>query len=213
MKFCVIGLGRFGYSVAETLAIHGMEVLAIDSNETIIASIRDKVTQAICMHVSDEESLIAVGIDEFSTVIVGMGKSFAQSILITALLKKHIKIPNVISRATNIIHEDILKIIGADKVVSPQRERGSRLAHNLSFPFIDIVSVSNKFSITTIKAPTPFVGKSIQELDLRKKYQIACIGVKKGEKIELINYNYVILEEDHLLIAGENKILESVSRL
>ena len=88
MKFCVIGLGRLGYQVAVTLAENGMEVMAVDSNEGIVASIRDKVTQAICMRVTDEASMRSIGVDEMDTVIVAMGENFAQSILITALIKK-----------------------------------------------------------------------------------------------------------------------------
>ena len=143
MKFCVIGLGRFGFSVAEKLGENGMEVLAIDSNVAIIESIKDKVTQAICMRVTEEESLRSIGIDEMDTVIVSMGEDFAQSILLTALLKKHLNIPHVIARATNKIHANILKLVGADQIVSPEEERGVRLANNLSFPFVDLVNVTD----------------------------------------------------------------------
>ena len=213
MKFCVIGLGRFGYQVAETLAQHGMEVMAIDSNESIVSSIKDKVNQAICMHVSDEESLRAIGIEEIDTVIVAMGENFAQSILITALLKKQLNIPVVIARATNTIHEQILKLVGADRVVTPEREIGIRLANNLSLPFIDLVNVTDKFAITQMRAPQQFVGQTIGELQLRKNYSIACLGVKKGDDIALTDLNYVVLENDQLVFAGEHKDLEDIARL
>jgi trk system potassium uptake protein len=88
MKFCVIGVGRFGYHVATTLADNGMEVLAVDSNETVIASIRDKVTQAVCMRVTDEEALRSIGVDEMDTVIVAMGENFAQSIFSNSSFKE-----------------------------------------------------------------------------------------------------------------------------
>src|SRR5256885_2026701 len=101
MKFCVIGLGRFGYQVATGLAEHGMEVMAVDSNEAIVASIRDQVTHAVCMLVVDEVSLRSIGIDEMDTVIVATGENFAQAILITALLKKRLHVPHVIARAIN----------------------------------------------------------------------------------------------------------------
>lgn len=87
MKFCVIGLGRLGYQVAVRLAENGMEVMAIDKDESIIASIRDQVTHAICLQVTDEASLSNVGVDEMDTVIVAMGENYAESILTTALLK------------------------------------------------------------------------------------------------------------------------------
>lgn len=132
MKFCVIGLGRLGYQVAIGLAEKGLEVIAIDKDEAIIATIADHVTHAICMHVADEHALRSVGIDEVDTVIVTMGENLAESILVTALLKKRLNIPTVIARASNEIHRDILKLVGADEVVLPEREVGIRLADSLS---------------------------------------------------------------------------------
>lgn len=213
MKFCVIGLGRFGYQVSITLAEHGMEVLAIDSSESIVASIKDLVTQAVCMHVHDEESLRAVGIEDMDVVVVSMGEAFAESILLTAVLKKNLNVPEVIARATNKVHEDILKLVGADKVILPEKDTGIRLANNLSLPFVDLVSVTDTFAITQIKAPRQFVGKTVAELSLRRKQHVACIGVKKGADILLINQDYVVLENDHLVFAGENKHLAALAQL
>lgn len=213
MKFCVIGLGRFGSAVAETLTEHGMEVLAIDQKESIIASISDKVTQAICMPVTDLKSLQAVGVEEVDTAIVGMGKNIEQSVLITALLKKYLKIPMVIARSTNPVHEEILKLVGADKVVFPEGERGVRLANTLSFPFIDIVSITPKFSISQILAPKKFIGKTIKELNLLKTKKVTCFGIRKDKNVELVNENYIILTEDQLLLAGENHNLEEIAKL
>ena len=128
MKFGIIGLGRLGYHLATTLAENGMEVLGVDSNESIIASIRDNITQAICMRVTDEVSLQSIGIDQMDTVIVAMGENFAQSILVTALLKKRLAIPRVITRAVSDIHKEILILVGADQVVLPEKEVGIHLA-------------------------------------------------------------------------------------
>lgn len=213
MKFCIIGLGRFGYHVAETLATNGMEVLAVDNNESIVTSIKDKVTQAICMDITSKESLEAIGIDEIETVIVSMGENFAQSVLITALLKKELSIPHVIARATNKIHADVLALVGADKIVLPERDQGIRLANNLSFPFIDLINVTDLFALTKLKAPALFVGKSIRELELRKKYHVTCIGVQKGGEIILIEGGYNVLEGDVLLFAGDNRYLEFLAQL
>ena len=211
MKFCVIGLGRFGDQLSRTLSEQGMEVLAIDRDESLIAAIRDKVTQAICMNVNSEESLQAVGIEEMDTVVVSMGEDFAQSILITALLKKHLNIPQVISRAVNNVHANILKLVGADRVVFPERDLGIRLAHNLSFSMAEFVQVSDKFAISEIKAPTSFVGKTIEELKLKKSRHILCIGVKKENEIVLISPDYIVTEEDNLVLAGNNVNLADVA--
>jgi trk system potassium uptake protein TrkA len=212
MKFCVIGLGRFGNQLAITLAEKGMEVLAIDRNESIIANIRDKVTQAICMNVENEESLQAVGIEDMDTVIVAMGEDFSQSILITALLKKHLNVPKVIARAVNKIHENILMLVGADKVVFPERDLGIKLANTLSFALVEFVQVSEKFAIAEIKPPTSFIGKTISELQLRKTWQVTCIGIKKeGEEIILISPDYVVVAGDKLLLAGTNESLADMA--
>ena len=210
-KFCVIGLGRFGYQLSESLAQQGMEVLAIDLNESIIASIRDKVTQAVCMTVSDEESLKAIGVEDMDTVIVAMGENFSQSILITALLKKHLNVSRVIARAVNRIHENILKLVGADEVVFPERDLGIKLANTLSLSLTVFVQISNKFAATEIKVPKSFIGKTISELQLKKSRQVTCIGVKKADEINLINPDYVIIEDDILVLAGENDNLVNIA--
>ncbi len=213
MKFCVIGLGRLGYQVATILVDNGMEVMAIDSNESIIASIRDNVTQAICIRITDEESLLSIGVDEMDTVIVAVGENFAQSILITALLKNKLNIKKVITRAINDIHKEILKLVGADRVILPEKEVGIRLADNLSSPFTDLVRLTKDFSVSQIIAPKQFEAKSIEELAFYKYYQAHCIGIKKDEKIISVDPTYIIEKDDKLIIAGYNKDLEKMTKL
>ncbi len=212
MKCTVIGLGRFGYQLAVSLADQGMEVMAIDSNEGIIASIRDKVTQAVCLRVTDEESLLTLGIEDMDTVVVSMGEDFAQSILITALLKKHLNVKNVIARAVNRIHENILMLVGADRVVFPERDLGIKLANNLSFSLIEFIQVTEKFAITKIPAPKNFVGKTISELQLKKSRQVSCIGVDKEGEINLIGLDYIIQDKDELFFAGKNDKLAELAK-
>src|ERR1700722_1325569 len=207
MKFCVIGLGRFGRQVATLLAENGMEVLAVDSNEAIIASVRDQVTQAVCMRVTDDKSLRSIGVDEMDTVIVGMGENFAQSILITALLKKRLGIPRVIARAINDIHKEILKIVGADKVILPEQEIGIKVADNLSSPFTDLIRLSKEYAISQATVPLKFVGKKVSDLDLYENYGLHYIGIKEGDTIISLDPDYVIQEQDKILLAGHNKNL------
>jgi trk system potassium uptake protein TrkA len=214
MKFCIIGLGRFGYHVATGLADNGMEVLAIDSNESIIASIRDKVTQAICMRVTDEASLRSVGVDEMDTVVVAMGENFAQSILVTALLKKRLEVKRVIARAINDIHKEILYLTGADQVILPEKEIGIRLADNLSTPFTKLIRMSKDFSISLITTPHAFVGKTLKSLNLYKTHHVYCIGLQQDEDtINVMSPEYVIALNDKLLFAGHNKELEKLAKL
>lgn len=213
MKFCVIGLGRFGYQVATVLAENGMEVMAIDSNESIVASIRDQVTQAVCMRVTDESSLRSLGVEEMDTVIVAMGENFAQSILVTALLKKRLKIKRVIARAINDIHKEILQLTGADQVILPEKEIGIRLADNLSSPFTELLRLSKDFSISQITAPDTFIGKTLQTIDVYHTYQVHCIGLKDADRITPIDPDYVIQQGDKMIFAGMNKQLERVAKL
>lgn len=213
MKFCVIGLGRFGYQVATTLAENGMEVLGIDGDETIIASIRDQITQAICMRATDEASLRSIGVDEMDVVIVAMGENFAQSILVTALLKKRLHIPRVIARAINEIHREILELIGADQTVLPEQEIGRDLAESLSLPFMEHTRLSENFSISQLSAAKQFIGKTILELPFYDKYHVKCIGVKAGDEISIVPLDYVIQEGDKLIFAGNDKALEAIAKL
>lgn len=213
MKFCVIGLGRFGYQLAVTLAENGMEVMAIDSNESIVASIRDQVTQAICMRVHDEVGLRSIGVDEMDTVIVAMGENFAQSILITAILKKRLKIKQVIARAINEIHQEILELIGADRTILPEIEIGIRFADKLSSPFTDLLRLTPDFSISQLRVPEKFAGKRIEDLNLFKDYQVRVIGVKKEGKINPIDLDYTIQADDKLILSGSTEGLEKVAKL
>lgn len=132
MKFCVIGLGKFGYSVAITLANNGMEVIAIDSDMSIVTSLKDKVTHAICMRVTDEASLKSVGIEHVDTVIISIGDDFAQAVLTTVLCKKKLGIEHVITRTTTELKKEVLQLIGADQIIMPEQEIGIRLANALS---------------------------------------------------------------------------------
>ncbi len=192
MKFCVIGVGRFGYHVAVTLADNGMEVLAVDSNESIVASIRDKVSQAVCMRVTDEEALRSIGVEDMGTVIVAMGENFAQSILVTALLKHRLNIRRVITRSISEIHREILQLIGADEVILPEREVGKKLADKLSLPFNALVRLSPHFCVSQMDAPDRFINKNLKALDLPTNYNVTCIGIKPNDDIEPVEEEYVI---------------------
>lgn len=213
MKFGIIGLGRFGYEVAITLAENGMEVLAVDSLESPVMSIKDKVTHAIVLKVNDEETLRNIGIQEMDAVIVAMGENFAQSILITAILKHRLKMARVITRSISQIHKDILELIGADQVILPEQEVGKRLADTLSLPFSGLIRISSNFSISQLQAPESFIGNIITDLDLFSIYNVRCIGRKVEDEIIPISDDYVIQDGDLLIIAGNNESLFNIARL
>lgn len=214
MKFCVIGLGRLGYHVATRLAENNAQVLAIDSNPLLIASIKDNVTHAVCLRVTDEESLRSIGIHEFNTVIVTVGENMAQSILISVLLKKKLGVKQVITRAINEIHKDILKLVGADQVIIPEKQAGIHLADMLTSPFTDFVRLSKDFAVSKLITPTRFVGKTLQSLKLYSTYRVHCFGVEKIEKIiTAADPQYIICEGDKLIFGGCDDDLEKLASL
>jgi trk system potassium uptake protein len=213
MKCAVIGIGRFGYQLAISLAEQGIEVLAVDSNERIIASIRDKVTQAVCVRVTDESSLRDIGVEEMDTAVVSMGENFAQSILVTALLKRKLKTPRVIARSTSLIHKEILFLVGVDQVVFPEQESGIYLAEKLSSPFSDHTRVSANFLISHIPAPESFVGQTVDELRLFSSYSVKCLGILDKEEIDLVGLSYVVEADDTLVLVGKQSDLQKVAAL
>lgn len=208
MKFCVIGLGCFGYNVATTLASHDVEVLAIDNNESIIASIRDKVTHAICMRITDEDELRAIGIEEIDVIIVAMGENFAQSILVTALLKQRLNVSYVITRSMNQIHKEILTLVGADEVILPEQDAGTLLAERLSLPFKALFRVAHNYSVSEVKTPDMIIGRTPASLDLLRDYQITLLGKRMGNNIVQLDPNKPLSEDDLLIISGANNNLE-----
>ncbi len=213
MKVCVIGLGRFGYNVATTLAQHNIEVLAVDSNESIIASIKDAVTQAICINITDENSLISIGVEDMDVVIVAMGENFAQSILITTLLKKKLNVKRVITRCINTIHHEIVSLTGADETIIPELNVGIQLAERLSSPFQQFFRFTGEFSLSQIEAPLKFVGKTMKEIDLYDHYLVTCIGIKEKDQFVSINPQYTIQKSDILLFSGKEDDLLKIAKL
>ena len=213
MKFCVIGLGRFGRQISTVLSENGAEVIAIDSNQNLVSAVRDIVTQAICMRITDESSLRGIGIEDMDTVIVAIGESFSQSVLITALLKKRLQIPYVIARAIDSVHYDVLLLLGADRVVLPEQEIGTRLADNLSSAFMDFIRITQNFGVGQIIAPHDFIGKTVAALKLFEKYNVLCIGKKLEEEVVPVSPDYLIEEHDSLMVAGMSKDLQKLAKL
>lgn len=207
MKFCVIGLGRFGKQVATTLAQNNADVLAIDEQESEILSIQNIVAQALCAKIHNKSSLEAIGIEEMDVVILCIGENIAASILVTALIKKHYPKIRIITRATNTIQQEILTIIGVDQVVRPEQETAIELADSLSSPFTNLCRIDHETSIALINAPDALIGKSLEEINFYKNYDINCIFIKNESNLTLAHENYIILEGDKLIIAGKNETI------
>jgi trk system potassium uptake protein len=212
MKFCIIGLGRFGKQLAKSLAEHNAEVLAIDSDEHEIAGVQNYVTQAICTEIIDTASLEAIGIENIDVAIIGIGENIAQSILIAAIIKKRFKHIKVVARATSQTQKEILDLLKVDLVVRPEEEAAIALADSLSSPFTNLARLSRSFSIGLISIPSEFIGKKVKEFDLYNKYKVHAIAVKRDKEFIAINENYTILNDDELVISGKNDDIEQFDK-
>lgn len=223
-RFAIIGLGRFGRRLAAGLTEYGHEVIAIDTRLEIIEEIRDEVALAVRLDATDPDALRGQDIDKVDAAVVTIGEQFEANALTTAVLKE-LGVPKVISRAGNAIQAKILSRIGADQVVSPEEESAVRLSRQLSNPNImEFVELSEGHSLIQVKAPKPFHNKTLGQIDLRRKYKVNLVAIKKqvsivraqGEEtteeqvIDVPTADSVIRPDDILVIVGAN---DSLNRL
>lgn len=207
-QYAVIGLGRFGVSVATTLSALGHDVLAIDISEQCVQSVMNEVTHAVQADARDETVLKALGIRNFDVVIVAIGHDMESSTLITLMLKE-LGIKNIIVKANNQWHGKILERVGADKIVFPEKDMGIRLANSLlSSNVMDYIELHPNYSVMEIIAPIAFLNKSLGELDLRAQYGISVLAIRKDNTIVVApGADAVINEKDRLIVIGENSVL------
>jgi len=178
-QFVVIGLGRFGSSIATVLSRKNFEVMAIDENESAVKKMEGLVSQAVVLDATDEKALKEIGVPAFDTAIVSMGETVEDSIMITLTLKE-LGIRQVIVKAQNELHAKILKKVGADRIVFPEREMAERLAESLASPKIfDFIELSKTHGIIEMVTPKKFVGKTLLTLKLRKTYGVSVIAIKR----------------------------------
>jgi trk system potassium uptake protein TrkA len=212
-QFAVIGMGRFGSSVAKTLIGLGFEVLAIDSSEQRAQELSNIVTHVVQADSTDEEALRALGLRNFDVVVVAIGQDIQSSILTTIILKE-IGVPKVVVKAQNELHGKVLQKIGADKVVYPERDMGQRVAHHLiSSNIIDYIELSDDHSIAEIRASRAMIGKSLGQLDIRAKYGCNVMGIKSGTAMNIApRADDVIKEDDVLIVVGKNSDMKNFEK-
>ncbi|WP_028548901.1 potassium channel family protein [Paenibacillus sp. UNC451MF] len=207
-QFAVIGMGRFGSSVAKTLSDLGYEVLAIDSSEQRTQEISNIVTHVVQADSTDEEALRSLGLRNFDVVIVAIGQDIQSSILTTIILKE-IGVPKVVVKAQNELHGKVVKKIGADKVIYPERDMGQRVAHHLiSSNILDYIELSDAYSIIEVQASRTLVGKNLRQLDIRAKYGCNVMAIRTGSHMNIApSAEDLIREQDVLVIVGKNEDL------
>lgn len=199
--FAVLGLGKFGMSVAVNLAKAGAEVLAVDLDEEKVHDIADIVTYSIKADVCDAEALASLGIGNLDCAVVAIADNLEASVMATILVKE-MGVPYVLTKAQNEIHAKILEKVGADNVVFPEKEMGARVARNLTTGnFIDLFELTSNVSMVEMAVKTEWIGKSLRELNLRDRYGTNVIAIKKGDNLD------VTPTPDEALIAGETIII------
>lgn len=210
-EFAVFGLGKFGYSVAETLAKSGCEVLAVDNNEEKIQEIADVVTYAVKADVTDPDVLQSLGISNLDGAVVAISDNLEASIMAT-ILAKELGVGYVIAKAQNERHATVLKKVGADAIIFPEKEMGVRTAHNMiSGNFVDLVELSSTFSMAEMGIPAAWVGNSLRLLNIRDQYGVNVIGVKRGENLDVdINPDLPLEAGDTLVLVGSNDSLRKI---
>lgn len=181
-KIAIIGLGDFGMNLAKHLVEKGAEVLAIDNNFDKVEEVKDIVTVAVRLDSTDEKALKVQGIQDMDAVVVSIGQEFESTILtVMNLLKLGVK--KIIARATTQIHKVILEKVGVHNVISPEEEIANKLASSLIYEdVLEWIKLDNEYTIAYLEAPELFVGKTLQELDLRTRFNVNLITIKKITK-------------------------------
>ncbi|MGP4107891.1 potassium channel family protein [Virgibacillus sp. L01] len=209
-EFAVIGLGRFGGNLCKELVSQGVDVLALDKSLERVQEFSSLVSHAAELDAIDEESLKTVGISNFNCVIISLGKGIQSSILATLILKE-MGIEQVWVKAQDEYHEKVLRKIGADKIIHPERDMAIRIAnHIVSDKVTDYIELSDKYSIVEIIASKKIAGKTLSELDIRAKYNCSVIAIKRSSNNILISppADMKIISTDILIAIGSNKNLE-----
>ena len=213
-QFVVIGLGRFGESVAKTLYELGHDVLAIDMNEDMVQEISNSVTHAVQMDATDESALRTLGLRNFDVAVVTIGSNIQASVMVT-LLVKELGVKYIIAKGQSDLHAKVLYKIGADRVVLPEKDMGVRVAHNLvSASILDYIELSPDYSIMEMKALEEWNGKTLAELKLRSKYGINVMAIKKDDDINISpNADEVISSDDIIVAIGSAEDLAKIEEI
>ncbi len=210
-QFIVLGLGRFGTSVALTLQQLGCDVVAVDLDMELVNDVAESVTYAMQADIGNPDFLPSIGAKDFDGLVVAVSEHMEASIMAT-LVAKEIGVPYVLCKARDERHAAVLRKIGADAVVFPEEEMGKRIAKNLlSVNFADWIALSPDFSVVEIRTPEYWVGKTLKELDLRRTHEVNVVGIKEGDRVELTPDPELPLNEEMvLMIIGANKTLEKL---
>jgi len=205
-SFFVIGLGRFGMALALHLREQGHEVLGMDCRDDKVQAAAEVLTQAVAGDARDPEVLRAVGARNFDCAVVAFSADVGDSALITLNLKEQ-GVARVVSKASSAVHRKVLEKIGADQVVFPEQEMALRLAHSLSNgDILNFIELSDEYSMVEHKVPQSWDGRSIVELNIRAKYHLTVIAVRREGGMTISpGRDFVFRQEDSMVVLGRNE--------
>lgn len=209
----VVGLGRFGGAVAETLTRLGSEVLAIDRDPRLVQDFADRITHAVEADSTDLEVLHQLGVRDFQHAVVAIGTDIEASILTVAALVD-VGIPHIWAKAVTEAHGRILGRVGAHEVVFPERDMGERMAHRVTGKMIDYIELDEGFSLVETCPPKALVGKTLEEYGLRKKHNVTVVCIRpEGGVFTYATADTKVGPNDVLVVAGEIKATERFADL
>ena len=212
-RVVVIGLGIFGFNLAKDLFESGLEVIAVDKNKDLVQKIRDFSTKAVVADATEKEVMEAIGIEENDVIIVSFGEDLAASTILTLHLKE-MNVKTIIVKAPNEDHKRILEKVGATEVVIPEREMAAKIARSLISPNVmDYIPLTREYTICEIAPPASFVGRSIAEIQLRKRYNIGLLASRDvlTDQISMIpGGEFVVKDSDILVVIGKEKDIQNL---
>lgn len=210
-QYAVLGLGRFGASVACQLEQRGHEVLAVDSDETLVNAVAPHVTQAVQADATDEAALQALDLASFDGAIVAIGDNTRASVLVTVLCKEA-GVPLVIAKAVDELHARVLRKVGADRIVFPEQDMGLRVARSLDTPnMIDLMELSGDYRIAELVTPMSWRGRTMLTVNVRRNYGVNILGVRRDAQfIPSPGAQWIFREGDVLLLLGRTKDIENI---
>jgi trk system potassium uptake protein TrkA len=215
-RFAVIGAGSFGFHVAKALYESKNQVIAIDRHKEKVQAIEPHCTSAIVQDVTDIEALKGLGLDEMDAVVVSTGADIKPSILICFHLSR-LGVKRIIAKAEDDDHGEILTQLGASEIIRPEREMAQRLALRLTSPnILDFLPLEEEYTIAQIEPPRSFIGKTLMELELRKRYKVNVIAVKElvPERFVMVpGAEFTVKDSDILVILGKKADLAKIKEL
>lgn len=214
-EFVVIGIGRFGRAVADTLRRLGQSVLVVDTDPERIQEISSDFDAAVCADATDERVAAELGLRRMSCAIVAIGEqSMEASILITAVLRQ-IGVPRIVARAVTPLHMRVLRAVGAHEVVNPELHMGERLGRKLAHPSVlEQIDLGESTDLAEVEAPEAFAGRTLQDLDVRRRHRVSVVAVKRGETVRAaLTAEEMIESGDVLIVIGAPEDIRKLAAL